>query len=140
MVSTNLGIRAGLWRGLIEFRNAYVRSRDEVVVNVVLAVVFAVVLFFQRNSIVEGTTLSLAAVVLPGILGLMVGWGGMMGASGVLAIEREDGTLLRAKAIPHGMAVYFVGKVVVLAMMTMVSLAIILAAGLVFVPELLEAG
>lgn len=140
MASTNLGIRAGLSRGLIEFRNSYVRNRDEVVINVVLAVGFAVVLFFQRNSTVEGTTLSLAAVVLPGILGLMVAWGGMMGASGVLAVEREDGTLLRAKAIPHGMAGYFVGKVVMLAMMTAVSLAIILAAGLVFVPELLEAG
>lgn len=140
MASTSHGIRTGLSRGLIEVRNHYVRSSDEIGVNVVLALAFAVVLFFQRNSTVEGTTLSLAAVVLPGILGMMVAWGGMMGASGLLALEREDGTLLRAKAIPHGMVGYLVGKVVMTAMMTAVSLMIILVAGLIFVPELLEAG
>ena len=140
MAPTSHGIRTGLSRGLIEVRNHYVRSSDEIGVNVVLALAFAVVLFFQRNSTVEGTTLSLAAVVLPGILGMMVAWGGMMGASGLLALEREDGTLLRAKAIPHGMVGYLVGKVVMTAMMTAVSLMIILVAGLIFVPELLEAG
>jgi ABC-type transport system involved in cytochrome c biogenesis permease component len=106
--------------------------------NIFLAVVFAVVLFFQRNSVVEGTNQSLASVVLPSILGMTVAWGGLSGAAGILAIEREDGTLLRAKAIPHGMVGYVVAKVVMTAVTSAVTVIIILVAGLLFVPELVS--
>jgi ABC-2 type transport system permease protein len=43
-----------------------------------------------------------------------------------LALEREDGTLLRAKAIPNGMLGYLVGKLVLVAGMTIASMVIIL--------------
>ena len=35
-----------------------------------------------------------------------------IGADDALAMEREDGTLLRAKAIPNGMLGYLIGKLV----------------------------
>jgi ABC-2 type transport system permease protein len=137
MTAARRAVRAGFARGWIESRN-YFRSHDELFWNIFLAVVFAVVLFFQRNSVVEGTNQSLASVVLPSILGMTVAWGGLSGAAGILAIEREDGTLLRAKAIPHGMVGYVVAKVIMTAVTSAVTVIIILAAGLLFVPELVS--
>ena len=43
------------------------------------------------------------------------GVSGLLGVAGQLAIEREDGTLLRAKAIPNGMLGYLIGKIVSIA-------------------------
>lgn len=137
MTATQLAVRAGFARGWIECRN-YFRSRDELYWNVFLAAVFAVVLFLQRNSVVEGTDQSLASVVLPGILGMTMAWGGLSGAAGILAIEREDGTLLRAKAVPRGMVGYVVAKVVMTAVTSAVTVVIILVAGLLFVRELVS--
>ena len=137
MTATQLAVRAGFARGWIECRN-YFRSRDELYWNVFLAAVFAVVLFLQRNSVVEGTDQSLACVVLPGILGMTMAWGGLSGAAGILAIEREDGTLLRAKAVPRGMVGYVVAKVVMTAVTSAVTVVIILVAGLLFVRELVS--
>lgn len=137
MTATQLAVRAGFARGWIECRN-YFRSRDELYWNVFLAAVFAVVLFLQRNSVVESTDQSLASVVLPGILGMTMAWGGLSGAAGILAIEREDGTLLRAKAVPRGMVGYVVAKVVMTAVTSPVTVVIILVAGLFFVRELVS--
>lgn len=137
MTATQLAVRAGFARGWIECRN-YFRSRDELYWNVFLAAVFAVVLFLQRNSVVESTDQSLASVVLPGILGMTMAWGGLSGAAGILAIEREDGTLLRAKAVPRGMVGYVVAKVVMTAVTSAVTVVIILVAGLFFVRELVS--
>jgi ABC-2 type transport system permease protein len=131
--------RLGLARGWTEFRH-YVRSRDDIGWTVFVTVAFVVVLFFQRNSTVEGTSQSLASVVLPGILGMYVGVSGLTGAGGMLAVEREDGTLLRAKAIPHGMVGYLVAKLTLLSLTAAATLLVIFAAGLLLVPELAGAG
>jgi ABC-2 type transport system permease protein len=129
-------VRLGFSRGLIETRD-YLRNWDEMSFNIVLVVGIGLVLFFQRNSAVEGTNQSLASIVLPGFLGMMAAWSGLA-AAGMLAVEREDGTLLRAKAIPGGMVGYLVARVVMLYLVAMATLAIILATGLFFVPELLS--
>lgn len=128
--------RLGLSRGLIETRD-YLRNWDEMSFNIVLVVGIGLVLFFQRNSVVEGTTQSLASIVLPGFLGMMAAWSGLA-AAGMLVVEREDGTLLRAKAVPGGMVGYLVAKVVMLYLISLATLVIILGAGLFFVPELLS--
>ncbi len=39
----------------------------------------------------------------------------------MLTVEREDGTLLRAKAIPNGMIGYLIGKVVMVSGMVLIS-------------------
>lgn len=56
-----------------------------------------------------------------------------------LTVEREDGTLLRAKAVPNGMLGYLVGKIVVMSGMTVVSLCLQLVPGL-FLLDGLAAG
>ena len=58
----------------------------------------------------EGTDLLLPSVALPSILGALVAFGVVIGPAYALAMEKEDGTLLRHKAVPHGLAGYFTGQ------------------------------
>jgi ABC-2 type transport system permease protein len=48
---------------------------------------------------------------------------------GMLTVEREDGTLLRAKATPHGMTGYLIGKVVTVSGTVLISVISSLAVG-----------
>jgi ABC-2 type transport system permease protein len=66
--------------------------------------------------------------------------GGYQGAGAALAVEREDGTLLRAKAVPQGMVGYLVGRIVSISLGTLFSAAVILVAGVVLLPDLAGAG
>ena len=51
-------------------------------------------------------------MALPSILGALVAFGVVVGPAYALAMEKEDGTLLRHKAVPHGLAGYFTGQLV----------------------------
>ncbi|MGH8965590.1 MAG: ABC transporter permease, partial [Actinomycetes bacterium] len=66
-------------------------------------------LFLRRNTKVEDTDLLLPSVALPSIIAALVAFGVVIGPAYALAMEREDGTLLRHKAVPHGLAGYFTG-------------------------------
>jgi ABC-2 type transport system permease protein len=79
-------------------------------------------------------------LTLPSILGMWVAVGGYQGAGGSLAVEREDGTLLRAKAVPHGMVGYLVGRIVSISLTTLFTLMITFVAGLFLLPDLATAG
>jgi ABC-2 type transport system permease protein len=130
--------RLGLARGWTEFRHSLTNPSD-LGSYLFLAGVAVAVLLFQRNARVDGSALPLAMLTLPSILGLLVAVGGYQGAGGTLAVEREDGTLLRAKAVPHGMVGYLVGRVVSVSLTTLFSLVVIFAAGLVLLPDLAAA-
>lgn len=131
--------RLGLTRGLTEFRHSMTSVAD-LVNYATIAVVFLVVLFFQRDAHIPGTTLTLGMATLPGMLGLMVIFSGMLGASGALAVEREDGTLLRCKALPYGTVGYLVGRIVSVSLGSVLGLVIVLIPGLVLLPALAGAG
>jgi ABC-2 type transport system permease protein len=130
--------RLGLSRGVTEFRHS-LTNPDTIGFNLFWAIGFVAVLFFQRNSTVAGAALPLATLTLPSILGMMIAVGGCLGAAGALAVEREDGTLLRAKAIPHGMVGYLVARIVSVSLGTVLSPLVILVPGLVLVPDLAAA-
>jgi ABC-2 type transport system permease protein len=127
--------RIGLGRGWTEFRH-YLTSPQDLAWNLFVVVVFVVVLLFQRDARIEGTALPLAMLTLPGILGMWVAVAGFQGAAGALAVEREDGTLLRAKAVPQGMVGYLVGRIVSVSLAIVFTLGLVFAAGLVLVPDL----
>jgi ABC-2 type transport system permease protein len=84
--------------------------------------------------------MSLAMATLPSVLGLMIAWGGILGAAGSLTVERQDGTLLRMKAIPNGMVGYLVGRTVSVSLGAVPGLVAILVPGLFLVPELARTG
>ena len=52
-----------------------------------------------------------------------IGVNGLASMAGLLAAEREDGTLLRAKATPHGMTGFLVGKIVTVAGTVLIGVA-----------------
>ncbi len=104
-------IRLGLRRGWLEFVQSVKSSQDQgfYLFTAFLAVGY---LFLRRDTEVEGTDLLLPSVALPSILGAFVAFGVVIGPAYALAMEKEDGTLLRHKAVPHGLTGYFTGQLV----------------------------
>lgn len=139
MNPTMSAVRIGLGRGWTEFRHSLTRP-DEHVYNVLTAGVILIILYFQRDNAVAGTSLSLATLVLPGVVGMLVAYNTALGAAFVVAFEREDGTLLRAKAAPFGVVGYLTGQVVRLPLTTVLSLLWVLVPGLFLFDGLSGAG
>lgn len=71
------------------------------------------VLWFLRDSEVMGSEVSLAQLGIPGLLAMTIVTSGLIGIAGQLITERDDGTLLRAKAVPGGMPSRLIGDVLV---------------------------
>ena len=117
------GVRAGFARGRIELRQTFTTVQD-LWTYLFPAALLLVVMMFMRHATVPGTGFSLSARTLPSALGMSVAFGGLVTLASALIIEREDGTLLRAKATPNGMVGYLVGKIVLVSGMTVISLAI----------------
>lgn len=103
-------IRTGLRRGWTEFLLS-IRSPQDQGFYLFTAVLVLGYLFLNRSSRVEGTDLYVPAVALPSILGAMIAFGLVIGPAYTLAMEREDGTLLRARAAPNGLIGYVTGQV-----------------------------
>lgn len=122
-------VRAGLTRGRLELRQSFTNPQDLWGYFFPVVILIAVMLF-MRGATVPGTNFSLGASAMLGVLGMQVATGGLMTAAQLLVVEREDGTLLRAKAIPHGMTGYLIGKVTVVCGMTVISVVLILIPGL----------
>lgn len=118
-------VEAGLRRGCVELRGSLTNVQD-LWNYVFMPAVILVVMVFVGDDPVPGTELTLGDVTIPGVLGMQVAVVGLVNLATILIIEREDGTLLRAKAIPNGILGYLVGKVVTVSGMALISLAIIL--------------
>lgn len=118
-------LRVGLRRGGLEVRHTFTNSQD--LWNYLFpTLIFLVVMFFMRDAAVPGIDFSLGTRTLPSLIGMNVVFSGMVTLMMSLALEREDGTLLRAKAVPNGMLGYLVGKIVLVAGMMLVSVAIVM--------------
>lgn len=129
--------RLGLRRGWIEFKHAMTNPQD-LTWTVVINGIFVAVLIFQRNSTIEGTSLTM--LTLPSLLGMSVATTGFMGVAGILSAHREDGTLLRAKAVPHGMAGYLVAQMTLTALNMAFGVVVLLFAGVFLIEGLGNAG
>jgi ABC-2 type transport system permease protein len=103
----------------------------------IFPMIYAIVLLIMRGKTVPGTDFALGAMVLPSIVGMSIAFGGLMGPAGTIAVDREDGTLLRAKATPNGMIGYLVGKIVMFALTTLVSVLLLVIPGVTVAGELL---
>src|SRR5690606_30812193 len=83
-------------------------------------------LALSGDGMIEGTPVPTAGYILAAIVAVLVllvaGWG----AATEIAAEYEDGTLLRARALPHGLRAYAVGAVVRLVLELTVSVAVML--------------
>jgi ABC-2 type transport system permease protein len=132
-------IRAGLSRGWIETRH-HLTETVHVISHVIPAVAYVAVLLFmrwiERGKTVPGTDFALVTMVLPSLLGMTIVYGGLSGPVPSITADREDGTLLRAKATPNGMLGYLVGKIVMFALTTLLELILIVIPGIMIVDNL----
>lgn len=127
--------RLGVSRGLIESRQQ-LTNPQELSFTVFWAASYVVVLVLQRDSTLAGTDLSLALATLPSVIALSIASAGVLDVAGTLSVQREDGTLLRAKAVPHGMTGFVVARVVSSSVSVVLSTVAVLIAGLIVVPDL----
>ena len=125
MSPATAAIGIGLRRGLIEIRQILTNAA-ELLGWLWPSVVALIVMYTLSGNTVPGTSFSLGSQAIPGILGMNLVFTAMMGLAMVLTIERDDGTLLRMKAIPNGTIGYLVGKVVSQAGMTVAMLLMVL--------------
>lgn len=125
-------LRIGFARGGLEIRHSLTNGLD-LWTYLFPAVVLVVTLYFMRGATVPGTDFALGASTFPGALGMNLAFTGLVGVAQLLVVDREDGTLLRAKALPDGMAGYLIGKVVLVGAMALLGMTIQLVASLLMV-------
>jgi ABC-2 type transport system permease protein len=133
MNPTTAAIHAGWRRGLIELRQSVTNGQD-LFGHLFWPAVLLIVMFFLRDNNVNG--LRLGSLMLPSVLGMNLAMNGLIGIGQYLAVDREDGTLLRAKATPNGLLGYLVGKIVLLAGVLLGGLLLVLIPGSFFVDGL----
>ncbi|MFI2476034.1 ABC transporter permease [Nocardia xishanensis] len=127
-------VHAGLARGAIELRQTMTNGQD-LFGLLFWPVIMVVVLIFMRNATFGSSGFMLGTLALPSILGMLISFNGIFGIAQLLSMEREDGTLLRAKATPNGMVGYLVGKVVTVSGWVLVPFVIVLVPGLFVVGD-----
>ncbi len=132
-------IRVGLGRGWTEFVQSLKSPQDQGF-YLFLAVGVLGYLFLQRNTEIEDTGLLLPQVAMPSILGGLIAFGVVVGPAYALAMEREDGTLLRAKAIPHGVGGYVTGQLLFHSLGLVPMLTVILVPGFLLFDGLMSRG
>jgi ABC-2 type transport system permease protein len=125
MNTTLHAVRLGARRGWTEFLLS-LRSPQDQGFYVFVGLGTLGYLWLNRDSEVEGTSLLLPSVALPSILGGLLAFGVVIGPAYALAMEREDGTLLRLKAVPHGIRAYVTGQLLLHSLGLLPMLAVIM--------------
>ncbi|SDH01412.1 ABC-2 type transport system permease protein [Sinosporangium album] len=135
MTPTTVAAWAGWRRGLIELRQSFTNGQD-LFGHLFWPAAMLATIYFVGDTALDAGGLLLGTMLLPSILGMNVAFNGLLTMSQLLAVEREDGTLLRAKATPNGMLGYLVGKVVTVSGTLIAGVAIVLIPGLFLVDGL----
>ncbi|MFF3686628.1 ABC transporter permease [Streptomyces sp. NPDC002187] len=129
----------GARRGWTELRQTFTTGQD-VFGYALWTVLLIVPMYLVRDDQLKGAGISAGAFMLPSMLGMTLAFTGMMTTAQLLATEREDGTLLRAKAVPHGVIGHLVGKIVMVSGTALVSMVLALAAGVFLVEDVARQG
>jgi ABC-2 type transport system permease protein len=128
-----MALRLGVARGLIELRQSF--RGGALIGQLFWPVATLVAIFVLRDLSFRESGLTLGTLALPSVLGMYVALGGLLVIQ-YLSAEREDGTLLRARATPHGIGGYFIGKLVMVSGTLLAYLTILLIPGLLMVEGL----
>lgn len=132
-------IRTGLRRGWVDLLLS-LRTPSDIWFYVSTNGGLLAYLYFNRDRPIGDTGLTLPAVVLPSMIGAFIAFGGLVGPLYSISTEREDGTLLRLKAIPHGMAGYVSGQVVFQTLSALPALLLLIVPGMILFDGVLQAG
>ncbi|GAA2418503.1 ABC transporter permease [Actinomadura vinacea] len=127
-----MSMAIGLRRGRAEYVH-YLRDRREVVGSLIGTVgVFVALARWQAGVPVEGTTASRAVLMAAGFIAFSVFSVALMNLPMTIAADREEGALLRLRAVPGGVRAYLVGRGVSLLAQIATYVVLMLAAGLAF--------
>ena len=132
-------IRIGLQRGWTEFVLS-IKSPQDQGFYVFTTLITMLYLYLNRDTKVEGTDLFLPAVALPSILGALIAFGLVIGPAYALAMEKEDGTLLRIRSAPYGLNGYVSGQVLGHSLGLIPSFALLLFPGALLFGPLMHQG
>jgi ABC-2 type transport system permease protein len=132
-------IRLGLHRGWIEGMQSLRSAQDQ---GFYLFTALAVLgyLWIRRDDAVAGSDLMVPTVSLPSILGGLIAFGIVVGPAYTLAMEREDGTLLRYKAAPHGLKGYFTGQLFAFSAGVLPQMLVILVPSFLLFDDVMSGG
>jgi ABC-2 type transport system permease protein len=126
-------IRLGLARGGIEVRQTFTYLPD-IFRTFFIPLIQILVVFLLRGHHVPGTAFSLGSLALPGLVGMSFVFSGAFGVMTLISADREDGTLMRAKATPGGMTAYAIGRIVMSSAETLIGVVITVVLGLAAFP------
>ncbi len=101
----------------------------------ILAILLIVVFFVGGDEVGAGGITG-GQYILPSLLAASLVLSGVAGPSGELMQEREDGSLLRMKAIPGGLRGYVLGKMLSVLTVTVVPFVVTLLIAIALRPEL----
>ena len=130
-------VRLGLRRGWFEFVQSIRSTQDQWFYLFTAGLVLGY-LWLRRDADTGVEGVPFAAVALPSILGGLVAFGLVIGPSYALAMEKEDGTLLRSKAVPHGLVGYFSGQLLFQGLSLVPQLVVILVPSLLLFDGLMS--
>ena len=119
-------------------RSAWVQARidlrttiltPEILLSLSLPIVLLVISWFLRDSLIDESTVSVAQLMVPSMLGAMLLLGGFSGVAGELYQERDQGTILRMKCVPRGLTGYLTGKTISTTLTTFLLVGVTLVLG-----------
>ena len=120
----------GLRRGLLELRQT-LRSPREVLSQLSTPVILVLAASLQKGTL-AGTSVPASASVIAGGVATMLSLLGLITMAKLLAEQRQDGTLLRVRAVPGATLPYLFGKVVTMSVLGVAAAAVTLAGGVLF--------
>jgi ABC-2 type transport system permease protein len=124
-------VRAGLNAGWIELSHCFTMIEDAFeILPIPLISVVILLAADAKHKDLPGTHFPIGSTILAGMLVVNVALNGMAGLGMRLTADREDGTLLRAKATPNGMLGYLIGRIVVISGTILLTAVCLLIVGL----------
>lgn len=103
--------------------------------TIVTSLIFIGVLWFVRDlDFVDGAVMA-GGFLFAGFLAFSVIAAAVIGISAELQTEREDGTLLRAKAVPHGMTGHLVAKLFITPFDALIPVLPMVVGGVLLLPD-----
>lgn len=118
----------GVHRGIIELK-AFFRERDAVVFTFALPAVLLALLGALISGVYEGSSITSAQYLVPSMVAAGVASTTFVNLGISVAADREDGTLKRLRGAPMPAAAYFLGKVIMVLVVTVAEVVVLFGIG-----------
>ncbi|MEE6263475.1 ABC transporter permease [Plantactinospora sonchi] len=119
----------GLHRGLLELK-AFFRERDAVVFTFALPAVLLALLGSLISGVYEGSTVTSAQYLVPSMIAAGIASTTFVNLGVSIAADRDDGTLKRLRGAPVPASAYFLGKVLMVLVISVAEVVLLLAIGM----------